>query len=61
METIKIKKVIRILFCFCLSAKCVSAQGFPVDTILNRMVKQINLYPQEKLYVHADRSTYVAG
>ena len=37
------------------------AQVLPLDTILNRIQEQMCVYPQEKLYIHTDRSVYVAG
>lgn len=37
------------------------AQVLPLDTILNRIQGQMCVYPQEKLYIHTDRSVYVAG
>ena len=37
------------------------AQPFTVDTLFSRMEKQAILYPMEKVHLHTDRSTYVAG
>ena len=38
-----------------------SAQPFPVDTLFSRMERQALLYPMEKVHLHTDRGTYVAG
>lgn len=37
------------------------AQHFSVDTLFSRMEKQALLYPMEKVHLHTDRSTYIAG
>lgn len=37
------------------------AQSLPADSLLHRLWQQSQLYPQEKLYLHTDRSTYATG
>ena len=44
-----------------LCSAILSAQPFPVDTLFSRMERQALLYPMEKVHLHTDRGTYVAG
>lgn len=41
---------------------CLTAQTpLPPDTLANRLLTQTRLFPQENIYVHTDKSDYVAG
>lgn len=41
---------------------CLTAQTpLPTDTLTNRLLAQTRLFPQENIYVHTDKSDYVAG
>lgn len=54
----------RFIFTFvtCLAFASLSAQlAIPPDTLVNRLLTQTRLFPQESLYVHTDKSDYVAG
>ena len=44
-----------------LCSAILSAQPFSVDTLFSRMERQALLYPMEKVHLHTDRGTYVAG
>lgn len=60
------KRIIAIcLFRIMAGVAFVSAQpvndSLKIDSCINRMAKQIAAYPQEKLYVHFDKSSYLAG
>ncbi len=55
-------KTITFLLCI-ISLLCadIQAQDIPNDSIQNLFLQQISLYPQEKIYVHTDKSSYVSG
>lgn len=38
-----------------------SQDAFSIDSISARMVKQTEIFPQEKLYVHNDKPLYISG
>lgn len=48
------------ILCAGMSLSCV-AQSSLVDSIQNRFKDQLMLFPQEKLYLHTDKSVYIAG
>lgn len=45
------------LFCYVFAY----SQAIPLDSIFSRMEQQAMLYPAEKVYLHTDRSVYMAG
>lgn len=49
-----------IILCAGMSLSCM-AQSSLVDSIQNRFKDQLMLFPQEKLYLHTDKSVYIAG
>ncbi|WP_423127510.1 hypothetical protein [Gaoshiqia sp. Z1-71] len=55
-------KTITFILCI-LSLFCVEIQAQDVsnDSIQNIFLEQISLYPQEKIYVHTDKPSYVSG
>jgi len=50
--------ILYILSLFCVE---VQAQDENNDSIQNLFLEQLTLYPQEKIYVHTDKSSYVSG
>lgn len=55
-------KTITFVLCiiFLLSTD-IQAQDVSNDSIQNLFLEQISLYPQEKIYVHTDKSSYISG
>lgn len=55
-------KTITLFLCiFFLFSADIQAQEVSNDSIQNLFLEQISLYPQEKIYVHTDKSSYVSG
>ncbi|WP_159523661.1 hypothetical protein [Sunxiuqinia indica] len=57
-------KMVFIFVCsllFCLSARSQGVQTITYDSIMHRMSRQIVAYPEEKIHLHIDKSTYMAG
>lgn len=52
-----------ILFSFVSGiANCYAQIGkFDKDSLMNRFVYQLGVFPQEKVYLHTDKGTYMAG
>ncbi len=50
--------ILSILSCF---SVCIHAQEMGNDSIQNLFLEQLALYPQEKIHVHTDKSSYVSG
>ena len=38
-----------------------SVNSFSIDSVENRIVNQLLIYPQEKIHVHMDKSYYLSG
>lgn len=55
------KTITLILFIFSLFSVAVKAQEVSNDSIQNLFLEQISIYPQEKIYVQTDKSSYVSG
>ncbi len=55
------KKQISLLLMFHILGMATQAQTLQPDSILSRSVTQNLLMPQEKLYIHTDKPTYIAG
>lgn len=56
----------RILFllfgiCCCSGLHAQYNGNLTIDTVFNRIVRQLTLYPQEKIYVQTDRGVYLPG
>lgn len=49
------------LVLFLSAFRMVQAQTFVPDSMLARTIRQCTLFPQEKIYVHTDKPSYVAG
>jgi len=58
MKTIKL--ITFIILCAKMLLPCM-AQSSLVDSIQDRFKDQLMLFPQEKLYLHTDKSAYIAG
>ena len=58
MKTIKI--IVPTILCAGMLLPCM-AQSSLVDSIQDRFKDQLMLFPQEKLYLHTDKSAYIAG
>lgn len=55
-------KTITLFLCiFFLFSADIQAQEVSNDSIQNLFLEQISLYPQEKIYVYTDKSSYVSG
>ncbi|MFA5328088.1 MAG: hypothetical protein WC384_09875 [Prolixibacteraceae bacterium] len=55
-------KTITFLLCiFFLFNADIQAQDVSNDSIQNLFLEQISLYPQEKIYVHTDKASYISG
>lgn len=55
-------KTITLFLCiFFLFSADIQAQEVSNDSIQNLFLEQISLYPQEKIYVHTDKSSYISG
>lgn len=51
-----------VLFLMCyLPLKAQDSINLNIDSILNRIEKQISIFPQEKIHVHTDKSYYISG
>ena len=55
------RKYFCISFLLLFLSNVIHSQSFPIDTLFSRMERQAMLYPMEKVHLHTDRSTYVAG
>ncbi len=55
------KTIAFILCIFSLFSAVVQAQEASGDSIQNLFLEQLALYPQEKIHVHTDKSSYVSG
>lgn len=55
------KTISTILFLLVICSLTIKAQEADTDSIQNLFLEQISLYPQEKIYVHTDKSSYVSG
>ena len=55
--------ILMILFSFVSGiANCYAQIGkFDKDSLMNRFVYQLGVFPQEKVYLHTDKGTYMAG
>jgi hypothetical protein len=58
MKTVKI--IVPTILCAGMLLPCM-AQSSLVDSIQDRFKDQLMLFPQEKLYLHTDKSAYIAG
>lgn len=53
--------IILLFFLLLTAIKLFAQPQLSPDTVLTRVWQQTNLYPQEKLHVHTDKSTYISG
>ena len=54
-------KKIFFLFILLPLSVCVSGRHIMTDSIVNRLFRQFNVFPQEKIHLHTDRDFYVPG
>jgi hypothetical protein len=57
----KIIILINFLLIFLKSSFCQNQVSSTKDSIVNNIIKQVLLFPQEKLYLHVDKPVYITG
>ena len=60
METMK-KKLLSFIGVFAICTISYSQSAISVDSIKSAFIEQIQWFPQEKVYLHTDKSSYVTG
>jgi len=55
------KKVNLLLIFFLCAMANVAQEKFTANAIQDSMIRQLNIFPQEKIHLHTDRTMYVPG
>ncbi len=55
------RKLLFICFCTLFVLLDLSAQSVQEENIINRFVRQLQLFPQEKIHLHIDKPKYLSG
>ena len=53
--------IILYLFVFAVIGSYAQTNRFNKDSLMNRFISQLKFFPQEKVYLHIDKGTYIAG